>query len=228
MGKSNSELLTNELKQIKDLEIEIINIDKQFFDNQIPKGSKAYNLKCSVMFVDIRNSTDMTDETGRRNMIKIYKMFARLVIKAVEGRGGRVDQIMGDGMLCTFVDGDIPSGAKAIDAAMDINRYLVEAYNPIVEKSWEISCGIGIRTGHIYLTRIGTRGRNKTCKVAYPSSITNYACKLCNTAEGGQTLFDEITYSQIKDKAIKDIAKTVNKYKLGKCKSIKGKIWSIE
>ena len=221
--------LKNELEQIKDLPIKIRNINKYVYDEHVPKGTAVFNLKCSVMFVDIRNSTDMTDENGRKNMVKIYKMFAKLVIKAVEKNDGKVNQIMGDGMLCTFIDGDdLPSGAKAINAAMQINTYLNEAYNPIVEKSWKISCGIGIRTGHIYLNRIGTRGRNKTCKVAYPSSITNYACKLCSIADGGEILFDETTYGQINDKELKNRASIVNKDDLGKCKSIEGTIWSID
>ena len=38
MEKADIKLLTNELKQIKDLKIEIVDIDKQLFDNQIPKG----------------------------------------------------------------------------------------------------------------------------------------------------------------------------------------------
>lgn len=219
--------LKNQLEQIKKLSIKTRNIQSNVYDEQVPKGNEALNLKCSVMFVDIRNSTDMTDENGRKNMIKIYKMFAKLVIKAVEDNGGKVDQIMGDGMLCTFIDGDVPSGANAINAAMDVNTYVNEAYNSIVESSWKISCGIGIRTGHIYLTRIGTRGKNKTSKLAYPSSITNYACKLCNIAEGGEILFDETTYSQIKNKKLKAKAKTVIKAGIGQCKSIKGLIWSI-
>lgn len=227
MLKEDISQLKNELKQIKDLPIKIKNIDKYVYDKHVPKGTEVFNLKCSIMFVDIRNSTDMTDENGRKNMVKIYKMFAKLVIKAVENNDGKVDQIMGDGMLCTFIDGNLPSGAKAINAAMNINTYLSEAYNPIVEESWEISCGIGIRTGHVYLTKIGTRGRNKTCKVAYPSSITNYACKLCNIAEGGEILFDETTYGQIKNKELKKVVKTVNKNMLGICKSIKGRIWRL-
>ena len=220
--------LRNELKQIKDLHIKIRNIHEYVYDEHVPKGAEVFNLKCSVKFVDIRNSTDMTDDNGRKNMVKIYKMFAKLVIKAVENNDGKVNQIMGDGMLCTFIDGDIPSGAKAINAAMEINTYLSEAYNPIVEESWKISCGIGIRTGHVYLNRIGTRGRNKTCKVAYPSSITNYACKLCNIAEGGTILFDETTYNQIKDRELKKMASVVYKAYLGKCKSVEGTIWSID
>lgn len=159
-------------------------------------------------------------------MIKIYKMFAKLVITAVEENGGRVYQIMGDGMLCSFISDDHKnSGEKALNAARDINEYLNDVYNKIVEHSWEISCGIGIRTGHIFLNRIGTRGKNKTCKVAYPSSITNYACKLCNQAEGGQVLFDDVTYKQIKTK---DMLKKIDKDKLGTCKNIDGDVWGIK
>lgn len=218
--------LKNELKQIINLEIKVENIKTHFYDNQIPKGIKVYNLGCSIMFVDIRNSTEMTDENGRKNMIKIYKMFAKLVITAVEENGGRVYQIMGDGMLCSFISDDHKnSGEKALNAARDINEYLNDVYNKIVEHSWEISCGIGIRTGHIFLNRIGTRGKNKTCKVAYPSTITNYACKLCNQAEGGQVLIDDVTYKQIKTK---DMLKKIDKDKLGTCKNIDGDVWGIK
>lgn len=58
--------LKNELKQIINLEIKVENIKTHFYDNQIPKGIKVYNLGCSIMFVDIRNSTEMTDENGRK------------------------------------------------------------------------------------------------------------------------------------------------------------------
>ncbi len=228
MNKAEIVSLSKELQDIKNLKIQIENITKQRNEEQIPKRLIAYNLACSVMFVDMRNSTDMTDNNGRKDMIKIYKMFAKLVIKAVENNNGRVEQIMGDGLLCTFINDNIPSGDHAINAAMDINTYLDQAYNAIVEKDWEIKCGIGIRTGHIYVTRIGIRGKNKVSKVAYPSAITNYACKMCGAAEGGEILFDETTYSQIQNKNLKEEAKTVAKDRIGKCKSIKGRIWRIE
>lgn len=226
MNSGNINKLKNELKQIKDLKIKVENIDDHRYDNQTPKGIKVYNLACSIMFVDMRNSTDMTDENGRKNMTKIYKMFAKLVITAVEENGGRVYQIMGDGMLCSFIgDKHKNSGEKALNAAKAINMYLKDVYNEIVEDSWKISCGIGIRTGHIFINRIGTRGKNKTCKVAYPSTITNYACKLCNQAEGGQVLLDDTTYKQIKNR---DLIKKLDKNKLGTCKNIVGNIWEIK
>ena len=226
MASGNKNKLKNELNQIKESKIEVKNIETHLYDNQIPKGIKVYNLACSIMFVDMRNSADMTDKNGRKDMTKIYKMFAKLVITAIEENGGRVYQIMGDGMLCSFIgDKNKNSGEKALNAAKTINEYLKDVYNEIVEESWKISCGIGIRTGHVFINRIGTRGKNKTCKVAYPSSITNYACKLCHQAEGEQVLFDDATYKQIKDKTL---IKNVDKNKLGTCKNIVGNIWEIK
>lgn len=217
-----------ELKDIKESKLQVENIDDVLYDNQISKKSKIKNLKCSVLFVDIRNSTYMTDDLGKKNMVKIYKMFAKLVIKAVEENNGKVAEIMGDGMLCIFTNKNELSGYNAVKASIDINLYLQNCYNAIVEDDWKIQCGIGIRTGHIYITRIGTRGKNKCSKVAYPSCITNYACKFCNIAKGGQIILDNQTYEEINDKKIKSKMTKFNHDKDSKLINIKDKIWRIE
>lgn len=226
MNKGQIKTLKNELENIRTLKIEKEDIYTYLDDSQISKKSKVKNLECSIMFVDMRHSTDMTDEVGRLNMVKIYKMFTRLVVRAVEENDGHVAQIMGDGMLCIFTGDNINSGQKAVDAAISINTYLETAYNPIVDNNWKIECGIGIRTGHVYITRVGIKGKNRCSKVVYPSSITNYACKLCNLAEGGEILFDNTTYSQI-NKICKDRATTAKNKYLKNCKSIKNTVWEI-
>lgn len=200
--------LINELKVIQNSKIQKDVKNNQLFDDQIPKGLKAYSLRCSILFVDIRHSTKMNEENGNTDMVKIYKMFAKLVIRAVEENNGRVNQIMGDGMLCIFNGNS--SGLDAFKAALKINHYVKECYNVIVEDSWKIECGYGIRTGHTLITRIGTRGKNKTCKVAYPSLITNYACKLCNIAKKNEILMDKATFSQVKKEKFPNEFKDAN------------------
>ena len=90
------------------------------------------------------------------------------------------------------------SGQHAIDAVRSINTYIKESYNPIVEPDWKIKCGIGVCSGHILITRIGTRGKNKCCQLAFPSSVTNYASKCCDNAGENEVVLDESTYEQIK------------------------------
>ncbi|MDE6667144.1 MAG: adenylate/guanylate cyclase domain-containing protein [Clostridia bacterium] len=198
MKKGEINQLTKELTDIKNLKVETDDISYIPNENEISKKAKAKNLQCSIMFVDMRNSTKMQDSNGRKNMLKIYKMFAKLVTKAVEENCGKVMQIVGDGLLCLFVkENKTNSGQHAIDAVRSINTYIRESYNPIVEPDWKIKCGMGICSGHILITRIGTRGKNKCCQLAFPSSVTNYASKCCENAGENEVIFDESTFEQI-------------------------------
>lgn len=225
MDKGDIANFKKELKDILDLTIQKENTNTIPNEGDVSKKSKAKNLQCSVLFVDMRNSTKMMDEQGRKNMTKIYKMFARTVIKSVEECNGKVMQIMGDGMLCLFVnENEKNSGQLAVDAVRNINTYVQNSYNPIVSDDWKIQCGMGICSGHIFITRIGIRGEDKCCQLAFPSSVTNYASKYCGEAEGYEVIFDEETYKQI-NQHDKGEAKLSNKY--GKCYSIKDAAWII-
>ena len=232
MNKSDITSMTNELKQIKGITIIPKNINYIPEDAQVPKGKTVLNLNCSIMFVDMRNSTFMTDSNGRKNMVKIYKMFTRLVVKSVEENFGQVMQIVGDGMLCLFINKIIDnniynSGQLAMDSVRSINTYLKESYNPIVDEAWEIKVGMGICTGHVYLNKLGKKGKDEVCQVAYPSSMTNYASKFCNNARAGEVIFDDNTYNHIDEYDREDVeTKTLPQY--GEVNCLRDITWTIE
>lgn len=226
MNKSDITKLTKELVNIKNLKVEIENIDRIPFEQEISKKKKVKNLQCSILFVDIRNSTKMQDENGKKNMVKIYKMFARLVTRAIEDNKGKVMQIVGDGMLCIFANKDKNSGQHAIDTVKSINTYIEESYNPNVESLWKIKCGFGVCSGHVLMTRIGTRGKNKCCQMAFPSSVTNYASKYCGHAKGGQVVFDNETFNQL-DKGDQDSSQKSNLDDFGQVNILGDIAWTI-
>jgi class 3 adenylate cyclase len=195
MKQSQIDQLKNELKQILDQNINVINQDGFLDKNQIPSGSKVYNIEASLMFVDIRSSTVLTDSIGRKNMVKIYKMFTNLCKKAINDYNGSILQIVGDGILCGFTnDTTGNSGQRAVDAALTIHTYIAESMNSLLNKDWKIGCGIGIRTGHVYVTRLTT---DNGSEVAYPSDITNYASKFCSKAKEEQIILDSKTYEHL-------------------------------
>lgn len=41
--------------------------------DKIPDANKAYKSKISILFVDIRKSTDLTDELSAKKMVKVYR-----------------------------------------------------------------------------------------------------------------------------------------------------------
>jgi len=224
MNRSELDSLKNELKQIFDRRIEVINQPGFLDQNQIPSGKKVYNIETSLMFIDIRSSTVLTDAVGRKNMVKIYQMYTKLCKKAINDYNGIILQIVGDGILCAFTnDSTGNSGQRAVDTAITINTYIAESMNPLLDSNWEISCGIGIRTGHVYVTRLTT---DNGSEVAYPSDITNYASKFCGLAQKNQVIIDAKTYEHL-DNNHKGFCERYST-SLADTHIIKGATWKIE
>jgi class 3 adenylate cyclase len=221
MKQSQIDELKKELSDITKQQVKVTNQDNFLIDSQIPKWSKVHNVQGSILFVDIRNSTDMLTENGRKDMAKIYRMFAKIVETSMIDNEGKLEQLMGDGALCTFSGNK--SGENAVSAALAINTYLENAYNCIVEEEWEIKCGFGIRTGHIFATRISFNGKES---VVYPSTITSFACKFCNMAKGGQIIFDNPTKEQLGQNLLKDV-QPLKTGLIDNCWCLSNKVWSI-
>lgn len=229
MEKADIADLKNQIKQIFEQQINVVEVSSHVCQSQIPKSNTVYVVKCSVMFVDMRNSTELTSTIGKENITKVYKALSRIITKSVNDNNGYIEQIQGDGYLCTFYDcEELASGGNAINAALDVLTYIDQVYNVCVEPDMKIQCGIGIRTGHIYVAKLGAKGKNNPHAPAFPSIITNTSSKMCGAADGGEILFDDNTYREIKNNSLKHLAKQISKKEIGLCKSIKGIVWRIE
>lgn len=229
MDNSDISNLKNQIKQIFEQQINVVEVSSHVCQSQIPKSNTVYVVKCSVMFVDMRNSTKLTSTIGMENITKVYKALSRIITKSVNDNNGYIEQIQGDGYLCTFYDTEtLASGGNAINAALDVLTYIDQVYNVCVEPDMKIQCGIGIRTGHIYVAKLGAKGKNNPHAPAFPSIITNTSSKLCGSADGGEILFDDKTYHESKNISLKHLAKQISKKEIGLCKSIKGIVWRIE
>lgn len=229
MEKADIADLKNQIKQIFEQQINVVEVSSHVCQSQIPKSNTVYVVKCSVMFVDMRNSTKLTSTIGKENITKVYKALSRIITKSVNDNNGYIEQIQGDGYLCTFYDcEELASGGNAINAAIDILTYIDSAYNEVADCNHQINCGIGIRTGNIYVANLVPKGENDFNAPAFPSNITNTASKMCDVADGGEILFDDMTYREIRNKEIKKHAKQLNKKAVGLCRAIKGIVWRIE
>lgn len=60
--------------------------------NDITDSNKVFKGKLSVLFVDMRKSTDLTDELKSKKMVKVYRSFIRVVIQAIRYSGGYTRQ----------------------------------------------------------------------------------------------------------------------------------------
>lgn len=183
--------------------------------NDIADSNKVFKGKLSVLFVDMRKSTDLTDELKSKKMVKVYRSFIRIVIQAIRYSGGYTRQFAGDGIMGIFQnsnvdDQNISSSCKAIKAARYIHTLIDFCLNPALKKSMDIciGCGVGICTGTIMITKVGMRGKesNKTAEnetgIVWVGSTTNYANRYCSLAHPCEIFIDENTYSEIEDSEI--------------------------
>lgn len=174
-------------------------------------ANKTYKGKVTMLFVDMRDSTNMTEEHDEEQLVKIYRSYTRVVIQGVRYSEGVVRDFMGDGILAAFVDDDkYKSSDKAIRAARYIATVIDKILNPILDKKmngFRISCGIGLCTGEVLMTKVGMKGResNEVVEneygIAWIGNCTNYACKYSGLVSNGTIFIDNNTYDESTDKA---------------------------
>lgn len=205
-------------------EIELIDDVPPLSD--LEDSNKVFNGKLTILFVDMRKSTELTDELKSKKMVKIYRSFIRSIIQSIRYAGGFSRQFAGDGIMGVFQDSIDEekieySSSKAIYAARYINTLIDYCLNPLLQKHMDnlnIACGIGICTGEILVTKAGMRGKevDNTCEnelgFIWVGSKTNEASRLCSLAKGGEIFIDSDTFTESKE--------SVNNW--NKCSRVKG------
>lgn len=217
--KSEVELLLTAIEKIVNSEV----LEKDI-SGVIPKiddlydSNKIYSGKVSVLFVDMRNSTKLPDQFDAEQLVKIYRSYIRTVVQAVRYSNGVVRDFMGDGVLAVFIDDE---NGKSEDKAVYAARYIVTAIdkflNPVLDKKlkYRISCGIGIHTGEISLSKVGMKGKeqDETSEnefgIAWIGNSTNLACKQCGAVECGTIFISGTTHSALSNINKKDVWKVI-------------------
>jgi len=108
------------------------------------------NRVASVMFVDIRDFTAMSEDIQATEVLQMLNEYYEKIVDIVFTHEGTVDKFIGDAMMVIWgapvSHDDAP--IRAVRAAIDIRRELV-AFNEqrIAAGKREINVGIGINTG---------------------------------------------------------------------------------
>lgn len=218
--KSETELLSDAIKKIVDTEV----LEKDI-SGQLPKiddlsdSNKVYSGKVSVLFVDMRGSTKLPNQFDAEQLVKIYRSYIRTIVQAVRYSNGVVRDFMGDGVLAVFIDDDNgKSEDKAVYAARYITTAIDKFLNPVLDEKMKhrISCGIGIHTGEISLSKVGMKGKEqdedaeKEFGIAWIGNSTNLACKQCGVVECGTIFISTSTYSALSNTNKKEIWHSIN------------------
>ena len=171
----------------------ILNADNKQFEeaNSIPNRDKltytnGFYVNCAALFVDIRESSTMTDEHRRPVLAKVYRSFiSEIVALFNENNITKEVNIHGDCVWCvcdTPYKSDIDelfSMAARACSMVDILNYKLK------KKGYTTySVGVGIDYGRALMIKAGCDGSGIN-DVIWMGDVVNQACHLCNDANSG-------------------------------------------
>jgi len=178
---------------LNEIEADIIDINTKNFQyvatNEVPSrhdtsltferglDKKGKELETCVLYVDIRNSVELTKKHHSLTMGRIYTAFSKAILKIARHHKGHVRNIIGDRVMVVFPKENCYT--NALNCAISI--YHISHY--IINKVFtgvEFKCGIGIDYGILKVIKVGLHRRgsegfdNKNLVWAgYPANIAS-------------------------------------------------------
>ena len=209
IAKNEIELLSASINKIISSEI----LEKEITEalpkiDDLTDSNKIYQGKVSVLFVDMRGSTKLPEQFSKEQLVKIYRSYIRTVVQAIRYSGGEVRDFMGDGVLAIFSDDEQgKSEDKSVHAARYIATVIDKILNPVLDKEIKhrISCGIGIHTGEVSLSKVGMKGKEQDedseneFGITWIGNSTNMACKFSGAVDCETIFICSSTYSNLSD-----------------------------
>lgn len=146
----------------------------------------------AILFIDIRNSSSLPDKYDEIQLAQIINLYYDLMIQVAEEHNGEIKNCQGDGIMFIF-----KFCLDAVKAALDMQRVINNVLNYELNKIFfaeKIECGIGIDFGNILAMKVGTRGIENQ-GIVWPSSVTNTASKLADSAEADEIRITSSIYN---------------------------------
>lgn len=142
----------------------------------------------TVMFVDIRGFTAMSESTPPGEVLQMLNEYFEMVVAVVFRYEGTVDKFMGDEIMVIWgapvAHSDDP--ARAVRAALAIEAELQKFNrNRQAENKAVIKIGIGINSGALVAGYIGS---SQTMSYSVIGDTVNTAARLCAAAKEGQII----------------------------------------
>lgn len=148
--------------------------------------TNGFYVHCTALFVDIRDSSNMTDAHKRPVLAKIYRSFISEMVALMNGHDTcREVNINGDCVWCVCetnykkdIDGVFSLAAKAC-SLVDILNYKLKKKD---FQRYEV--GVGIDYGRALMIKAGYKG-SSIQDVLWMGDVVNQACHLSNEANSG-------------------------------------------
>jgi adenylate cyclase len=194
-----------EKKRLRDQQRELISkfATKEVAEDLLTSGFSlgGKHLDASAMFCDIRSFTTIAEAREPAETIELLNDYYTLMMDAINGEGGIVNQMVGDGLMAIF-GAPLPHKDHCQEAVLAARQMieLIRLFNheQAAQDKVQIQIGIGIASGHVVAGYTGTHHRaTYTCV----GDTVNVAARLESHTKvlNRPILIDENTRSALED-----------------------------
>lgn len=153
----------------------------------------------SLMFVDIRGFTPLSEKMEPEEVINILNEYLDLCTKAVFKFEGTLDKFIGDGVMSIFGApiAQADHAERAVRAALEMRKNADKLAADLEKKYGKsVYFGIGINSGPAVIGNIGSQDRLDYTAIG---DTVNLAARLESNAKPGQILLSSETYERVKE-----------------------------
>ncbi|MGE5250205.1 MAG: adenylate/guanylate cyclase domain-containing protein [Bacteroidota bacterium] len=155
-----------EKKRLRDQQREFVRkfAASEVADDLLEKGFSlgGQTIQATVLFSDIRSFTTITESQPASHTIELLNDYYSLMFEAIKGRGGMVNQMLGDGIMALFgTPSPLENPSKsAVCAALEMIEMIdLFSAEQASRNRAQIRIGIGIATGEVIAGYTGTMQR---------------------------------------------------------------------
>ncbi|MDP9265967.1 MAG: response regulator [Chloroflexota bacterium] len=150
----------------------------------------------STLFADVRGYTALAADHAPEETLDLLNRYLTVVSDAVEGHGGTVADLLGDGVFAFFgapvMHSDDP--ARAVRAALTMQSAVMRLEIPTMP-GVRLQTGIGVTSGEVIAGNVGSERR---MHYAVVGDSVNVAARLQAAAGPNQILIDEATHDAVR------------------------------
>lgn len=145
-------------------------------------GNTGLKIKSTVLYIDIRRSTQILDAHRRQTVAKIQKSFLYTASKITVANNGYIRNFGGDSILAFWGGKYKKDISEAVKAAMKMKYMLSKVLAGRFRKYDKVDFGIGIDWGEIFVVKSGLKRDPNNNDLLWIGTPVNFAVRLGDSA----------------------------------------------
>jgi len=154
---------------------------ERILNGQITRGS-GETVQAAIWYCDLRGFTELSERLGRDEVLACLNDYFDCMGAPIERHQGEILKFIGDAMLALFRLDDEPACGRAMQAALEARRAMLELNDRRRAQGLPaLGFGLALHTGEVMYGNIGTASRLDFTVIGPAVNLTSRIERLCRT-----------------------------------------------